>query len=84
MKTLSKYVTFSITVLIIYTVMEFLLSSKTGMTHDTLTTCVFAFFGTEIGSCCLIQITKHKKGNTTEDTSEEWDDLEVNEEDAKG
>jgi hypothetical protein len=85
-KTLSKYVTFSITVLLIYTVVEFLLSSKTGVTHDTLTTCVFAFFGTEIGSCCLIQITKRrtKADNTTEDTSEEWDDLEVNEEDAKG
>ena len=75
MKTLSKYVTFSITVLIVYTVVEFL----SGTTHDTLTTCVFAFFGTEIGSCCLIQITKQKK-----DASESWDELEVNEEDAEG
>lgn len=76
MKTLTKYVTFSITVLIVYTVVEFL----SGTTHDTLTTCVFAFFGTEIGSCCLIQVTKRK--NKTE--SEPWDDLEVNEEDAEG
>lgn len=56
MKALSKYLLFSFTVILIYTVVEFVYSTRTGITHDTLTTCVFAFFGTEVGACCLIRI----------------------------
>lgn len=81
MKTLTKYVTFSIAVLLSYAAMEFFYANQTGLTHDTLTTCMFAFFGTEIGSCCLIQIVKtaHKGKD-----SEEWDSLDINEEDSNG
>lgn len=60
---LTLYVAFSITVLIIYTIVEQVLSSMTGLSHDTLTTCVFAAFGGEILSCALIKIFKLKGGD---------------------
>lgn len=56
MKKLTKYVVFSITVTVLYSLAEFIVSSKTGVSHDTLTTCVYAFFGGEIVSCALIKI----------------------------
>lgn len=58
LKTLDKYVIFSITVLLTYTVVEFFVATRTGIPHDTLTTCVYAAFGGEILSCCLIKIFK--------------------------
>lgn len=42
-------------------------SSKTGITHDTLTTCFFAVFGGEVVSCALIKIFK-LKGTDNEQT----------------
>ena len=60
LKTLDKYVIFSITVTVVYTVVEFVLSVLTGVHHDTLTTCVYGFFGGEIVTCCLIKIFKLK------------------------
>lgn len=77
MKTLSKYVTFSIAVLLTYTAVEFFVSGQTGITHDTLTTCMFAFFGTEIGSCCLIQIVKTKQPKQDSQTENNKDDIEI-------
>lgn len=59
-KSLTYYVIFSISVLIIYTVVEQILSMMSGMTHDTLTTCIFAAFGGEILACALIKIFKLK------------------------
>lgn len=59
---LGKYVIFSIGILILYTIVEFVFSSTTGMAHDTLTTCVFSFFGGEIVSCGLIKIFNIKRG----------------------
>ena len=58
LKTLDKYVIFSIAVLLTYTVVEFFYATKTGISHDTLTGCVYAAFGGEILSCCLIKIFK--------------------------
>lgn len=63
LKTLDKYVIFSIGVLILYTVIEFVISTVTGVHHDTLTTCVVSCFGGEILSCCLIKIFKLKGVN---------------------
>lgn len=60
-KSLTLYVVFSISVLIIYTIVEQILSVTSGMTHDTLTTCIFAAFGGEILACALIKIFKLKK-----------------------
>ena len=69
MHSLTLYVVFSILVLIIYTIMEQVLSTITGVSHDTLTTCIFAAFGGEILACALIKIFKLKK----EDREDEMD-----------
>lgn len=60
---LTKYVVFSIALLLIYSVAEFVFAVTTGQSHDTLTTCVFACFGGEILSCALIKIFKLKGDN---------------------
>ena len=63
---LTKYVVFSIVILIIYTAIEFTVSTITGVSHDTLTTCVYGCFGGEILSCALIKIFKLKEENKDE------------------
>ena len=60
---LTLYVVFSIAVLIIYTVTEQVLSTVTGISHDTLTTCFYSCFGGEILCCALIKIFKLKEGD---------------------
>jgi len=57
---LANYIVFSIVIIIIYSIAEFVFSTITGISHETLTTCVFAFFGTEIASSCFIKIMKLK------------------------
>jgi len=57
---LSVYVVFSISVLLIYTIAELSLTAFTDIAHDTLTTCLFATFGGEILTCALIKIYKLK------------------------
>lgn len=57
---LGVYVTFSIIVLIIYTVVSQYLAVNYGIILDTLTTCVFGFFGGEVVTCGLIKIFKLK------------------------
>ena len=59
--TLSQFVVFSIALIIIYTIIEFIFSTITGISHDTLTTCFYAVFGGEILSCALIKIFKLKR-----------------------
>ena len=59
---LTLYVLFSIIVLIVYTIVEQIISTTTAISHDTLTTCVFAAFGGEILSCALIKIFKLREG----------------------
>jgi len=41
---LDKYVIFSIAVVLLYTVIEFIFSTVTQVSHDTLTTCVYGFW----------------------------------------
>lgn len=60
---LTLYVVFSIAVLIIYTIAEQIISTSTGISHDTLTVSVFGAFGGEILFCALIKIFKLKEGN---------------------
>lgn len=57
---LTLYVAFSILVLLVYTVVEQVLSTISGISHDTLTTCFYACFGGEILCCALIKIFKLK------------------------
>ena len=52
---LDKYLIFSFSVLIIYTIVELVLSTITGVSHDTLTTCLYAAFGGETILCALIK-----------------------------
>ena len=63
---LTKYVIFSIALLIVYMIVEFIFATITGQSHDTLTTCVFACFGGEILSCALIKIFKLKEGGNAD------------------
>lgn len=60
---LDKYVIFSIGVTIIYTIVEFIFSTMCGISHDTLTTCVYAFFAGEVVTSGLIKIFKIKEEN---------------------
>lgn len=71
---LANYIVFSIVIIIIYSIAEFVLSTITSISHETLTTCVYAFFGTEIASCAFIKVYKIKKETDTVD----FDESEVN------
>jgi len=63
---LTKYVVFSITVLIAYIVAEMIVSTKTGVSHPDLSTLVGSTFGGEILFCALIKIFKLKEENDNE------------------
>lgn len=63
---LTKYVMFSIGVLLIYSMSEFTFAITANTAHDTLTTCFFACFGGEILSCALIKIFKLREENRDE------------------
>lgn len=58
---LDKYLIFSFSVLILYTLAEFICSTITGITHDTLTTCLYAAFGGETLLCAVIKKYKLKR-----------------------
>ena len=52
---LDKYIIFSFAVMILYTIIEFIVSSVTGISHDTLTTCLFGAFGGELLLTALLK-----------------------------
>lgn len=58
---LTKYVIFSISIVLIYSIVEMIISTITGISHDTLTSCVYGFFAGEVVVCALIKIFKLKK-----------------------
>ena len=60
---LDKYLIFSFSVLILYTLGEFICSTITGITHDTLTTCLYAAFGGETLLCAVIKKYKLKRSD---------------------
>lgn len=53
---LDRYIIFSFTVLLTYTGIELALATLTGITHDTLTTCLYAAFGGEVLAAALIKV----------------------------
>ena len=61
LENLTKYVIFSIAFVILYTVAEFIVSTITGVHHDTLTVAVYGFFGGEIVLCGMIKIFKLRR-----------------------
>ena len=58
---LDKYIIFSFAVMIVYTVFEFVFSTITGVSHDTLTTCLYSAFGGELLMCALIKRLKLRR-----------------------
>lgn len=60
---LTKYVVFSISVTIVYTVMEFIFSILTGVSHDILSGCVYGFFAGELVITGILKIFKLRGGN---------------------
>ena len=63
---LTKYVVFSITVLLVYVVAEMIVSTVTGVSHPDLSTLIGSTFGGEILFCALIKIFKLKGENNNE------------------
>lgn len=63
---LTKYVMFSIGVLLLYSMAEFTFAITADTAHDTLTTCFFGCFGGEILACALIKIFKLREENQNE------------------
>lgn len=62
MADLDKYIIFSFSVMLVYTVFEFVFSTVTGISHDTLTTCLYSAFGGELLLCAMIKRLKLKRG----------------------
>lgn len=58
---LAIYVCISLGLILLYSIVELIVSTITGVSHDTLTTCFYAVFGGEVVSCALIKIFKLKE-----------------------
>ena len=69
---LDVYVIFSIAVVLIYTIAEFIVSSITGVEHSTLTTCLYGFFGGEVVSAAIIKVFKIKHNSAELEDDEAW------------
>ena len=57
---LDKYIIFSFFVLITYSIFEFVVSTVTGVAHDTLTVALYGAFGGELLLCAVIKKYKLK------------------------
>ena len=58
---LDKYLIFSFTCLIVFTIVMIIVQTITGVMQDTLITCFFSAFGGELLMCALIKRLKIKK-----------------------
>lgn len=64
---LTKFMVFSFAVLLIYTAVEMIVSTITGISHDTLSTCVYGCFGgIETLGCTVIKVFKIREENKDE------------------
>lgn len=68
---LDKYIIFSFTCIIIYTIAEHWILVKTGMTLDHLSTLFYGVFGGEVLICALIKKLKLKQEKKKEETENE-------------
>lgn len=59
---IKKFVIFSIAIVIIYAIAEFI-AGCWGINHDTLTTCFFSCFGGELLFTCVLKIFDKKKND---------------------
>lgn len=64
---LDKYIIFSFTCILIYTIAEHILIIKTGQTLDVLSSLFYGVFGGEILLCALIKKLKLKQNEKKED-----------------
>lgn len=60
---LDKYIIFSFSVLILYSIFEFVFSIITGISHDTLTVALYGAFGGELLLCAVIKKYKLQRGD---------------------
>lgn len=65
-RALDKYVVFSISILLIFTVSQMAITAITGIEQSTLITCFFACFGGELFLCAMIKRLKLKEGTHNE------------------
>ena len=68
---LDLYVIFSISALIVYTIVTQVMLFKYVQVSDTLTTCFFGFFGSETVCCAILKIFKLKEEPKTNDEPKE-------------
>ena len=80
---LDKYVIFSITLTIVYTVLEFIFTLVTRISHDILTEYVYKFFAGEVIVCGLIKIFKLAPKSRVIDKLEEVVGFSLREEDTE-
>jgi len=78
---LDRYVIFSITFTIVYTIVEFVMTLVTGISHDVLTEWVYKFFAGEVIMCALIKIFKLAPKSTVIEKLENAIGFQVEEED---
>lgn len=76
MNKLDKYLIFSVTVLIIYTIVEQVLCGVFGYERSTLTTCFYAAFGGEILSCVVIKVFNIKNETDNKEPEKPMDEIE--------
>jgi len=81
---LDKYLIFSVTALIIYTIVEQVLCGIFGYERSTLTTCFYAAFGGEILSCVVIKVFNIKNVEAKEEAIPEEPADEIEFFDLKG
>lgn len=62
--TLDKYLIFSFSMLILFTIAEIVLQAVTGISQDTLITCFFSCFGGELLLCAMLKRLKLKRGDS--------------------
>jgi len=58
---LDKYIIFSFSVMLVYTVSEFVVSTITGVAHETLTVSLYGAFGGELLLCAMIKRLKLRR-----------------------
>ena len=60
---LDKYIIFSFVVMLLYTVAEFVTSTVTGVSHETLTVSLYGAFGGELLITALLKKWKIRREN---------------------
>lgn len=60
---LDKYIIFSFVVMLLYTVAEFITSTVTGVSHETLTVSLYGAFGGELLITALLKKWKIRREN---------------------